>query len=574
MYIETVPNRDSPPATLLRESYRENGKVKKRTLANLSSLPSAQIEAMRRILKGERLVPVDELFETVESFHHGHVLAVRTAMQRLGFTELVASRPSRERDLVCAMVAGLLINPSSKLALTRWWENTTLPSTFNVAGATDEDLYAAMDWLLERQLHIEKKLAGRHLSQGGLVLYDLSSSYFEGTKCPLAALGHNRDGKKGKLQVNYGLLADARGCPVAVSVFKGNTTDSTTLMSQIDKARTEFNLERLVIVGDRGMIGQKQIGQLKKEEGLDWITALKSGAIGKLVKKGKIQMGLFDERNLFELTHPDFPGERLVACRNPDLAKMREHKRQSLLAATERELEKVRRMVGKGKKGKLDGRAQIGVRVGKIINKYKVAKHFKLDISDDKLEWSRKEETIAAEAALDGLYVIRTSVKDSELSADAAVRSYKQLSNVERAFRSMKTLDLEVRPIRHRLEDRVRAHIFLCMLAFYVKWHINEAWRPLLFCDEDLEAKKKRDPVVPAKRSKAALEKAHSRQLPDGRAAHSFQTLMSRMGAIVRNLCRPKEAKAKGGERATVEIVTTPDATQKEALRLIEAIKL
>jgi transposase len=566
MHVDIVPNRGSPPAVLLRESFREGGKVRKRTLANLSSPSSEQVAALRLILKGERLVPVTELFERVESYHHGHVFAVRSAMQRLGFLDLVASRSSRERDLACAMVASQILEPNSKLAFTRWWHNTTLPSVFNVAGATEDDLYAAMDWLLERQPHIEKKLAARHLSEGGLVLYDLSSSYFEGSTCPLAALGHNRDGKKGKLQVNYGLLTDARGCPVAISVFKGNTGDPKTLLPQIEKAQTSFGIDRLVLVGDRGMIGQKQIRQLEKKLGIGWITALKTGAIRKLVEGGKIQMDLFDERNLFELTHPDYPGERLVACRNPELAKLRAHKRQSLLEATINELEKVRRMTAKGR---LVGRGQIGVRVGRVINKYKVAKHFKLEIGNAELGWSLQEEKVAAEAALDGIYVIRTSLKGKEMDADTAVRSYKQLSAVERAFRSIKTMDLEVRPIRHHLEDRVRAHIFLCMLAYYVKWHMSEAWRPLLFSDEDLDAKPSRDPVAPAARSEAALEKVAAKRLPDGTPVHSFRTLLSRMSAIVRNLCRVPTARAGS---PTIEITTTPDKTQQAALNLLERI--
>lgn len=568
MHIDIVPNRGSPPAVLLRESFREGDKVKKRTLANLSSLSSDQVAALRLILKGERLVPVSELFEHVASYHHGHVLAVQTAMQRLGFFDLIASRPSRERDLVCAMVASQILEPDSKLAFTRWWENTTLPSVFNIAGANEDDLYGAMDWLLERQPFIEKKLAARHLAEGGLVLYDLSSSYFEGRTCPLAALGHNRDGKKGKLQVNYGLLADSRGCPVAISVFEGNTADPKTLLPQVEKAQASFGIERLVLVGDRGMIGQKQINQLKDKKGLEWITALKSVAIRKLVESGKIQMDLFDERNLFEVTHPDFPGERLVACRNPELAKLRAHKRQSLLDATTKDLEKVRRIVCNGR---LRGRDEIGVRVGKVINKHKVAKHFKLEIGDDTLSWNRREENIAAEAALDGIYVIRTSLKTDEMDADTTVRSYKQLSGVERAFRSMKSIDLEARPIRHHHEDRVRAHFFLCMLACYVKWHMNEAWRPLLFCDEDLKAKESRDPVAPAKRSDAALEKVNSRQLSDGTPVHSFQTLLERMSAIVRNICR-----APGGKSGapTIEVTTSPDKTQQAALSLLDTIRV
>jgi transposase len=410
------------------------------------------------------------------------------------------------------------------------------------------------------------RFAARHLQEGGLVLYDLSSSYFEGVKCPLAALGHNRDGKKGKLQVNYGLLTDPRGCPVAVSVFKGNTGDPKTLMPQVEKAQADFGIQRLVLVGDRGMISQKQIKQCKTREGIDWITALKTGAIRKLVDSGRLQMGLFDERNLFELAHPDFPGERLIACRNPELAKLRAHKRQSLLQATRGELEKVSRMIAKGR---LAGKATVGLRVGRVINKYKVAKHFKLEIADKAFTWRIDEEKVAAEAALDGIYVIRTSLKNAEMDSASAVRSYKSLSAVERAFRSMKSMDLDVRPIRHHLEARVRAHIFQCMLAYYVKWHMNEAWRGLLFCDEDLEAKNSRDPVAPAERSDAALAKVHSKHLEDGRPAHSFQTLIKRLSAIVRNLCRA--GGAKGGP--TFELTTTPDKTQQQALSMLERIE-
>jgi transposase len=565
MHVDIVPNRGSPPAVLLRESYREGKAVKKRTLANLSSLPPSQVEAIRSVLKGQSLVPPDQLFERVDSFHHGHVQAVRLAMERLGFAGLLASRPSRERNLVCAMVASQILEPASKLAFTRWWQNTTIPHTFDVGGATEDELYDAMDWLLEHQPTVEEKLAGRHLKEGGLVLYDLSSSYFEGVTCPLAARGHNRDGKKGKLQVNYGLLTDPRGCPVAVSVFKGNTGDPKTLMPQVKKAKDDFGIGQLVIVGDRGMITNTQIKQLRNQEGMDWITALKSGSIRKLAEEKKIQMGLFDERNLFELTSPDFPGERLVACRNPELAKLRKHKRQSLLDATEKELENVRRMIANKR---LDGRDVIGVRVGKVINKYKMAKHFKLTIGKKSLDWQIQKERVAAEAALDGIYVIRTSLKKETMGADEAVRSYKQLSVVERAFRSLKSIDLDIRPIRHHLENRVRAHIFLCMLAYYVKWHMNEVWRPLLFCDEDLTAKAKRDPVAPAVRSDAALEKVYSKQLGDKSPAHSFETLIQRLSAIVRNVCQVPGSKI----GATFEILTTPDETQKRALNLLETI--
>ena len=568
MYIDIVPNRGSPPTVLLRESYREGDKVKKRTLTNLSSLSTAQVEAMRQVLNGRSMVPADQLFKQVESYHHGHVQAVRMTMQRLGLANLLASRSSRERDLVCAMVASQILEPASKLAFARWWQNTTIPQLFGVGSASEDELYDAMDWLLERQPTTEKKLAARHLKEGGLVLYDLSSSYFEGVTCPLAALGHNRDGKKGKLQVNYGLLTDSRGCPVAVSVFKGNCGDPKTLMPQVEKAKKDFDIQRLVLVGDRGMITQAQIKQLRNREdhdGIDWITALKGGAIRKLIDGKKIQMGLFDERNLFEVTSPEFPGERLIACRNSELGKLRAHKRQSLLEATEKELEKVHRMIANGR---IEGRDAIGVRVGKVINKYKMAKHYKLSIGEKSLQWQRQSDKVLAEAALDGIYVIRTSLEKTEMGTEDTVRSYKQLSVVERAFRSLKSIDLDVRPIRHHLENRVRAHIFLCVLAYYVKWHMNEAWRPLLFCDEDQAAKKTRDPVAPAVRSKAALEKAHSKQLEDESPAHSFTTLVQRLSAIVRNVCHLSGAKTD----ATFEITTTPDSTQQRALSLLEAI--
>ena len=566
MYIATVPNRGSPPAILLRQGYREQGKVKNRTLANLSKWPPQKVDLLRRLLRDEPLTPVDQLFEVVASPHHGHVQAVRLAMQRLGFEALLASRPCRERALVVAMVAARILEPDSKLATTRWWHTTTLPASLGVADADEDALYEAMDWLLARQERIEQKLAARHLQAGGLVLYDLTSSYFEGTTCPLAALGHNRDGKKGKLQVNYGLLTDGRGCPVAVSVFKGNTGDPTTLLPQVTRVRERFGIEALVLVGDRGMISQTKITVLKTLAGVDWITALKTGALRGLVADGALQLGLFDERNLFELTHPDFPGERLVACRNPELATLRAHKRQALLAATLKELEKVRAMVARGR---LKGRDAIGVRVGKVVNKYKVAKHLRLEIADDRLDFHIDEEQVAAEAALDGLYVVRTSVPAERLSAEDTVRNYKRLSDVERAFRSLKTLDLKVRPIHHRREPRVRAHIFLCMLAYYVEWHLRAAWRPLLFADEDQQAKRTRDPVAPAKRSAAALRKVHARVLDDGTVVHSFQTLLKHLSTIVQNVCRRRGA---GPDEPTFQIVTTPTPTQQRAYDLLKAI--
>lgn len=568
MYVATIPNRNSPPAILLREGYRENGKVKNKTIANISKWPADQIEGLRLVLKGKKVVAVDEMFETVSSSHHGHVKAVLAAMESLGFAKLLDSRPSRERDLVTAMIAWRIIAPASKLATQRAWHDTTLPELLEVGGADEDELYDAMDWLLARQDKIEKKLAARHLSEDGLVLYDLTSSYVEGSKCPLARLGHNRDGKKGKLQINYGLLTDGRGCPVSVSVFDGNTGDTTTLVPAVQTVRERFGVRELVLVGDRGMIGQKQIDEVLRPEGLSWITALKTGAIRELVEGGSLQLGLFDERNLFAFSHPDYPDERLVACRNPELTKARAHKRESLLAATSKELGQVRGMAGRGK---LKGAAKIGVRVGKVVNKYKVSKHFVLDIRDDGFDFRVDEEKVAAEAALDGIYVVRTNLAEERMSAGDTVRNYKALAQVERAFRSLKTMDLKVRPIHHYNEDRVRAHIFLCMLAYYVEWHMLEALRPMLFSDEDQAAKKTRDPVAPAKRSRGALEKAATKQTADGQTAHSFRTLLGHLGTIVRNHCsRPGAAP---GETSVV-IESTPNPLQQRALNLLQAINV
>jgi len=566
MYITTIPNRNSPPAILLRESYRDDGKVKSRTLANLSKLPAESIEILRRSLKGEQLVPVTETFEVLASPHHGHVHAVMLALQRLGLARCLDSRPSRNRDLVVAMIISRILAPNSKLATTRWWQVTTLPTILGIEDADEDELYGAMDWLLQRQQRIEQKLAARHLENDALALYDLSSSYFEGVTCPLAAFGHNRDLKKGKLQVNYGLLTNARGIPVAVSVFEGNTADPKTLLPQVSCMRERFAIERFVLVGDRGMITQKQVDVLQTQKGIEWIAALRPGAIRQLLDNKALQMDLFDERNLFELSHPDFPGERLVACRNPELAKRRAEKRRSLLEATVKELDHVRAMV---ERGRLKGQDKIGLRVGKVVNKYKVAKHFILDIQAKYFIYSLDEDKIAAEAALDGLYVIRTSLDEQRISAEDAVRSYKQLSRVERAFRSMKTVNLQVRPIRHRLEGRVRAHIFLCVLAYYVQWHMVEAWRELLFCDEDQDAKTTRDPVAPAERSAAALHKVYAHTLDDGTAAHSFQTLLHHLSTIVRNTCTIPCTNA---DPPVFEIDTTPNAKQRRAYELLKTI--
>jgi hypothetical protein len=547
---------------LLRRSYREGDKVKNETLGNLSHLPDDVIDLVRRSLKGESFVPAHERLEIVASKPHGDVDAVLRAMRRLDFSLLLSSRPCREVDLVIGMVVARIVAPDTKLATTRWWHTRTLVEELDVGKADEDDLYAAMDWLLERQHAIERKLAARHLKPGGLVLYDLSSSYFEGKCCPLAALGKNRDGKKGKLQVNYGLLTDRRGCPVAVSVYSGDTGDATTFLPQVRKLRDAFGLEQMVLVGDRGMISSASIAQLRAED-FGWITALKSGQIHTLIDDGQLQLGLFDQRNLFELSHPDFPGERLVACRNPELAKLRAHKREALIAATTEKLDKVRGMVARGR---LKGSGKIGVRVGKVVNKYKVAKHFELTITETNFEFSLRQQQIAAEAALDGIYVIRTGVAKRTMNSADTVRNYKALSTVERAFRSLKTVDLKVRPIHHRHEDRVRAHIFLCMLAYYVEWHMREAWRELMFADEDQAAKATRDPVAPARRSAAAEEKASSKQLEDGTPVHSFHTLLEELSMIVRNTCRvPKTA-------STFPMLTIPNELQLRARELIDKI--
>jgi len=566
MHIHVIPNRDSPPTVLLRESYRDGKTVKKRTLANLSALPAEQIELIRQVLRGEKLVAPASLFEIEASRHYGHVQAVWLAMQRLGLPQLLAARASPERQRVLAMIAARVLRPDSKLATTRWWDTTTLPELFDVAACDEQALYAAMDWLLERQDAIQGKLAQRHLEPGSIVLYDLSSSYFEGSTCELAALGYNRDGKRGKLQVNYGLLTDARGVPVAISVFEGNTADAKTFMPQVAQLRERFGIDEMVLVGDRGMIAQTHIDALKAEAGLQWITALRSGSLRTLAADGALQLGLFDERNLFEFTHADYPGERLIACRNPQLSKQRAHKRQALLEATVEQLEPIRQRVAAGR---LKGKDRIGLCVGKVLNRYKVGKHFDLVIGDASLEYAINDERVAQEAALDGIYVIRTAVPPARMNSDDVVRNYKNLSQVEQAFRSMKTVDLEVRPIYHRLADRVRAHLLLCMLAFYVKWHMMQAWRPLLFADEQQAAKAQRDPVAPAKRSPSALRKVSSKTLDDGTPAHSFGSLLHHLSAVVRNVCRRPGAPP---HEPTFTLDTTPDAKQQQALELLKTL--
>ncbi len=543
---------------LLRRSYREGGKVKTETLGNISHLPPELIDLIRRGLRGERFLPAAGI-ELRRSLPHGAVVAVVGTLRALGLEALLDPRRSRERDLVVGMIAARLLAPGSKLATTRRWRQSTLAATLGVADAGADELYGALDWLLARQERIERRLAARHLEPGGLVLYDLSSSYVEGRHCPLAKLGYSRDGKRGTLQIEYGLITDPEGRPIAVEVVPGNTGDPATVPAAVEKLRVRFGLTDVVLVGDRGMLTGAQIDTLRAV-GLDWISALRGPAIRGLVESGTLQLGLFDERNLAEITSPDFPGERLVVCRNPLLAAERARKRLDLLAATEALLAPI---IGRVSAGSLRGADRIGLAVGKVIDRHKVAKHFELDIADERLTVTRKEPEIAAEAALDGLYVLRTSVTEARLDAPAVVRSYKLLVRVERAFRSFKAVDLAVRPIHHWSEARVRAHVLLCMLAFYVQWHMERAWAPLLFRDE--EPPWHADPVAPARRSAAALRKAHTQELPDGTAVHSFRTLLAGLATLTRDRLGPAGAP----DEAAFEIVATPTPLQARALALL-----
>jgi transposase len=560
----------------LRQSYREGGKVQKRTIASLKGVPRDMVEQIRLILLGETLVPASEAFEVVRSLPHGHVVAVLGSLRKLGLERLLASRASRERDLAVAMIVARIIDPCSKLATARGLGTETALSTLGealgVEGAGEDELYGAMDWALTRQGRIEEKLAGRHLGEGSLVLYDLTSSYYTGSQCSLAQFGHNRDGKKGFRQVVIGLLCNQEGCPVAVEVFKGNMADSKTLGSQVKKIRERFGLRRVVLVGDRGLITEARIREeLSAVEGLDWITALRAPAIRVLAQQGAVQLSLFDERDLAEISSPEYPGERLIACRNPFLAKERAQKREELLRATEKDLDKVVAATQR-QRGRLRGKAEIGVRVGAVINRHKVAKHFKVEISDEGFSYSRNTERIEAEAALDGVYVIRTSVPEESLRAEEAVGAYKGLSTVERAFRSLKTVDLKVRPFHHRLEDRVRAHVFLCMLAYYVEWHMRKALAPMLFDDEEREvAEALRESVVaPARRSPMAQAKAQRKRTADGQPVHSFQTLLKDLATIVKNRNRFKLAHpGDSAEGLWFHKVTTPTPLQQQALDLL-----
>jgi len=566
MYIETVPNRNSPPAVLLREARREGKKIVKRTLANLSRWPREQVEALRLLLRGERLVPAGELFRVDRTLPHGHIEAILRMIGKLGLDGVIASRRCRERDLVLAMIVERLIHPRSKLANTRLWNDSTLSEELSVADVDVDEVYDALDWLFARQNRIEKKLASHHLEEGGLVLYDVSSSYYEGHTCPLARHGHDRDGRKGLPIIVYGVMTSAQGCPVTVQVYPGDTGDPTTVTDQVDKLRERFGLSHVVLVGDRGMLTQARINELKDHPGLGWISALRSGSIRVLIEQGCLQPSLFDRQNLVEIRSPEFPGERLMACYNPLLADQRRRKREELLKATETKLTAIAAEVAKRKR-RLLSKDQIGVKLGRVIDRYKMAKHFAWTIEDGRFQWHRREESIRAEAELDGIYVVRTSEPKVHLSADDAVRGYKGLAQVERAFRCLKGTDLRVRPIYHHTENHVRAHIFLCLLAYHVEWHLRAAWSPLLFQDSELpRARQTRDAVAPARTSAEAQAKKRDRQTADGLPVQSFDSLLIHLASRTRNFCRLGSQPSGAG----LTQITEPTPLQRRAMELLD----
>jgi hypothetical protein len=545
---------------LLRRSYRDAGKVKHETLANLSALPAQAIADLRASLAGRRLVDADEALEVTRSLPHGHVAAVWAMARRLGFPALLGPA-CPERDLAMALVVARVARPDSKLATTRWWQDTTLAVDLGVAQASTDQVYASMDWLLDRQDKIQRRLARRHLEPGGLVYYDLSSSWMEGRCCPLAARGYSRDGKRGLAQIEYGLLTDPDGRPVAVEVFAGNTGDPATVGATVARVRDRFGIGRVVLVGDRGMLTAARVEALRELGGVGWITTLRAPAIAALANAGTIQPSLFDQTDLAEVAHPDYPGERLVVCRNPLLGAERARKRAELLAATQAELDKVAASV---QAGRLADPAAIGVKVGRVLGRFKMAKHFTLDIADGHFAYARNQPAIDAEAALDGIYVVRTSMTD-QLDNAGVVEAYKRLAGVERDFRSLKTVDLELRPIHHHLEQRVRAHVLVCMLAAYLVWHLRKAWAPLCFTDET--PPQRSDPVGPARRSAAATRKAATQQTTDGTPAHSFHTLLEHLATLTRD-----DITFNGPTGTPIQKLTTPTPTQRRAFQLIKAV--
>jgi hypothetical protein len=571
MYVARVPNRSSPPAYLLREGYRDNGKVKTRTLANLSHWPLAKIERLRRVLRDEALSVPEQEMTMLRSLPHGHVAAALGSARKAGLDRLLAGQqaPPHMVALVLAMIIARVIDPASKLATARQLDAATatcsLGALLGLTTVSEQDLYGALDWLLSRQPHIEQRLARKHLSQGTLVLYDVTSTYFEGRTCPLARRGYSRDGKRDKLQILFGLLCAKDGCPIAVEVFEGNVADPATLASQVEKLKQRFHLTHVVVVGDRGMVTEARIDTLLKPAGLDWITALRAPTMQKLLQQGALQLSLFDERDLAEITSPEYPNERLVVCRNPLLAAERARKRQELLAATEAQLAKIAQAVAR-KRTPLRGADQIGLAVGAVFNRYRVAKHFALTITDDHFAFTRNMDAIEAESQLDGVYAIRTNLTAAELAASEVVRAYKDLSQAERAFRSLKTVDLEVRPIHHRLPDRVRAHVLLCMLAYYLEWHMRQALGPVLFDDHQRQqaAAARASIVAPARRSTEAHRKAASKCTEDGVPVHSFQSLLSELATFTRNTMAVANA-----QDDTFLLYPQPTALQARAFELL-----
>jgi hypothetical protein len=570
MYVAKVPNRGSPPAVLLRESYREAGKVKNRTLANLSSWPEAKVDALARVLKGQ-LAPAaaaEGTFEISRSLPHGHVAAALGTARALGLEELIDPVPSRQRDLVTAMAIAQVIAPDSKLAIARGLREETAASSLGevlgVAGCDEDDLYAAMDWLAARQDRIEDALAARHLAGGTLVLYDVSSAAFEGRTCPLGAIGHPKDGVRGRLQIVYGLLTSKEGVPVAIEVFEGNTGDPTTVAAQVGKVKDRFGLTRVVLVGDRGMLTAARLREDVGPAGLDWITALRAPQVKALVRDGALQLSIFDEMDLAEISSPDYPGERLVACKNPFLEAERARKRESLLQATEADLAKIAAAAGRERRP-LRGKDKIALRADRVLRRRKVAKHFRTEITDNSFTYARDEESITAEAALDGIYVLRTSVGPSGPGSSEVVASYKALAQVERAFRAFNT-DLDIRPIRHRTETRVRAHVFLRMLSYYLTWHMHDRLAPLLFTDDDKPAAQaaRPSPVAPAARSPRALAKAAVKRTPGDLPVHSFTSLLTDLATICLNQIQPADPALPG-----FQLVTTPTPLQRQALDLL-----
>jgi transposase len=570
MYIEAVPNRNSPPAILLRESYRHQGKVRKRTLCNLSDWSPAHVEGLRGVLKGGTVIAAEhDAFTVTRSLPHGHVAAALGTARTIGLDRILGPDGNRCRDLVLALLIGRILDPVSKLAMTRTLSPATASSSLGDAlglGAVDDDeLYAALDWLLARQPAIETALAKRHLTNGTLVLYDVSSSYMEGSCCPLAKRGYSRDGKKGTLQIVYGLLCAPDGCPVAIEVFDGNTGDPTTLAPQIEKLKQRFHLDHVVLVGDRGLITEARITEDIQSAGLDWITALRGPAIKDLLNSGALQLTLFDQRDMASITSPDFPGERLVVCRNADLAAERARKREDLLVATEQDLAALKAKVER-KRNPLCGTAEIALAVGAVLNTYKMKKHFDLEITDTAFSFARKTIEIAAEAATDGLYVVRTSLPEATLGNADTVRSYKSLARVERAFRCIKTVDPHVRPVYHWLENRVRAHVLLCMLAYYLEWHMRQRLAPMLFDDADKEAAeaRRKTVVAPAQRSKAAVRKQTTGVTPDGLPVHSFRTLLADLATMTRNTISTAV-----NPLYPLTVVTRPTPVQQKAFDLL-----